>query len=97
MMPLTNHCLYINCLARCLHDANMMLSPYGPKARIKLFHHGEIMVGINERLGDPEMNTVLTLTQNQHDENERRDKDKEQQKDASTKKGKKAGEDKKSK
>ena len=60
----------------------MMLFPDGPKARIKLFHHGEIMVGINERLGDPEMNTVLTLTQEQHDEKERRDKDKEQQKDA---------------
>ena len=74
-----------------------MLFPDSPKARIKLFHHGEIMVRINERLGDPEMNTVLTLTQEQHDEKERRDKDKEQQKDARTKKGKKAEEDKKSK
>ena len=75
----------------------MMLFPDGLKVRIKLFHHGEIMVGINERLGDPEMNTVLTSTQEQHDEKERRDKDKEQKKDASTKKGKKAEEDKKSK
>ena len=75
----------------------MLLIPDGPKVRIKLFHHGEIMVGINERLGDPEMNTVLTLTQEQHDEKERRDKGKEQKKDAGTKKGKKAEEDKKSK
>ena len=74
-----------------------MLFLNGLKVRIKLFHHGEIMMGINERLGDPEMNSVLTLTQEQHDEKERRDKDKEQQKDASTKKGKKAEEDKKSK
>ena len=48
-----------------------MLFPDGPKVRVKLFHHGEIMVGINVRLDGPEMNTVLILTQEQHDEKER--------------------------
>ena len=76
----------------------MMLFPDGLKAKIKLFHHGEIMVRITGGLGDPEMNTVLTLTQEQHDQKERRDKEKEQQeKEASKKKDKKPEEDQKSK
>ena len=74
-------CAYVMS-AQCLHDAMMLLSD-GPKVRKKLFHHGEIMVGINERLGDPEMNTILILIQEEHDEKERGDKDKEQKKDAS--------------
>ena len=82
--------------ARCIHDV-MMVFPDGPKAKIKLFHHGEIMAGINERLGDPEMNMLLTLTEEEHDEKEKRDKEKEKKNDDSTKKGKKAEEDKKSK
>ena len=66
-----------------------MLFSDGPKVKIKLFHHGEIMVGINERLGDPEMNTVQT--REQHDEKERRDREKQKQQEEkeAQKKGKK--------
>ena len=71
----------------------------GPKAKIKLMHHGELLAGINERLGTPEMNTVLTLTQQEHDDKERREQEKQQdeQPETSKKKGKKANEDKKNK
>ena len=77
----------------------MMLFPDGLKAKIKLFHHGEIMVGIEERLGSAEMNSILTLTQEVHADKENRDKEKEQQeaeKDAGKKKGKRAEQEKKS-
>ena len=71
----------------------------GPKAKIKLMHHGELLAGIDERLGTPEMNTVLTLTQEEHDDKERREQEKQQdeQPETSKKKGKKGNEDKKSK
>ena len=62
-------------------------------------HHGELLAGIDERLGTPEMNTVLTLTQEEHDDKERREPEKQQdeQPETSKKKGKKGNEDKKSK
>ena len=69
----------------------------GPKAKIKLMHHGELLAGINERLGTPEMNTVLTLTQQEHDDKERREQEKQQDEQPETIKGKKGNEDKKSK
>ena len=81
-----------------------MLFSDGPKVKIKLFHHGEIIVGINVRLGDPEMNSVLTLTQEHDDEKDRRDREKQkQQEEKEVQKkgkktdGKKAEEEKKSK
>ena len=53
-------------------------------------HHGELLAGIDERLGTPEMNTVLTLTQEEHDDKERREQEKQQdeQPETSKKKGK---------
>ena len=71
----------------------------GPKAKIKLMHHGELLAGIDERLGTPEMNTVLTLTQQEHDDRKKgtRKKKQDEQPETSKKKGKKGDEDKKSK
>ena len=69
----------------------------GPKAKIKLMHHGELLAGIDERLGTPEMNTMLTLTQQEHDDKERREQEKQQDEQPETIKGKKGNEDKKSK
>ena len=62
-------------------------------------HHGELLAGIDERLGTPEMNTVFTLTQQKHDDKERREQEKQldEQPETSKKKGKKGDENKKSK
>ena len=61
------------------------------KAKIKLFHHGEIVAGINERLGDEEINTLLSLIQEEHDEKERMDKEKDKNHPEIEKEGKKKG------
>ena len=76
-----------------------MLFLDGLKAKIKLMHHGELMAGIDERPGSEEMNTVLTLTQEKHDDKQRREKEKEQeeQPETSKKKGKRGDDNKKSK
>ena len=41
-------------------------------------HHGELLAGIDDRLGTPEMNTVWTLTQQEHGDKERREQEKQQ-------------------
>ena len=48
-------------------------------------HHGELLAGIDERLGTPEMNTVFTLTQEEHDDKERREPEKQQDEQPETK------------